>query len=236
MVTSNRVFVHFDKLCQFMVRELYDCKAKPLAWSVVMSHIHKIPQFQYRCDINQFIPIDVHGVECTAKAIKGAIDTISHLIAEAAPGIGVIAPEAKDRLSEVGDTAPVIIIRNTAPAAPAAPTPEPTKAGTRKGNKREWGYSNALFGGPNKAWYDFTEGNVVMKMAKKEFKDMKDFCFWRVEKSRPALPTNIEEVRKEYKRFKTPPIDLNAMQPAKAAEAPTYRKVNLTNAEDENEK
>ena len=119
------------------------------------------------------------------------------------------------------------IVRQSAPS-PAAPTdpaaPAPTK---KKRNKKEWAYANALFAGPDSAWYDFLEGNNVVKMAKKEFKDLDAFCEWRQEKKRTGLPTNIIEVRKEYERFKTPALDLTAMAPAKAPPAPIYRKINL---------
>jgi len=223
MVASDRVFVHFDKLCQFMVGQLYSCKADSLAWAVVMSHLHKLPQFQYRCDINQFIPLDIAGLEYTAKALKTSIDSISHLILQPAPGVIALSPQAKKSLAHVGETDPVIIIRTNHITTTEAPATAPK----RKGTKKEWGYANALFHGPNKAFYDFDAGNKVMKMAKKEFKDMKDFCLWREEKSRPALPTNMAEVRKEYERFKTPPINLDAMKPVDKPEKPVYRKVNL---------
>lgn len=236
MVTSNRVYVHFDKLCEFMIRELVDCKAKPLGWAIAMSHINKLPQYKYRSDINQFLPVDIKGIKLTPRSIRSALDAISHLLTEEAPGVCSLASEAKSQLAEYGESDPIIIVRTINTAAPAAPAPAPAAPVKKRRNKKEWGYANALFAGPDQSWFDFHIANDVVKLAKKEFKDMDAFCAWRVDKKRPGLKTTIIQVRMEYRIYAAPVVDLNEMKPAKAAEAPQYRTVNLTSKGTDNEK
>jgi len=221
MEKNELIFVHFDKLCDFMVRELYECKAEPLAWAICLGHIHRIPQFQFRCDINLFLRVDIKGLDLDSEALTNAINSIGHLIIEPSPGLSGVSTEAKARLSEIGDTPPVLIVRQASPAQAVTKAPKTPK------DKKDWHYANALFAGPEEAFYDFTEGNKVVKNARNTIKDFDSFCEWRADKKRPALKVNILEVRKEYERYLKPEIKLESMTPAAAAKEPQYRKVKL---------
>ena len=223
IATVDRVYIHFDKLYEFMIKHLVDCQANHFAWGIAMSHISKLPQYKYRCDISQPSTMDILGIKSTVEDLKPALDSISHLLHEQASGIVVITPGAITQLAELGESQPIVIVR-TSP-----PPPPPTKTKAKKPNKKDWGYANALFAGPNKKFYDFQIGNQVLKMAKKEFKDLDGFCAWRIEKKCPGLPIDFKDVKKDYEKYQTPPIDLAAMQPESAAPTPKYRKVELTN-------
>lgn len=218
MTDTKKTYVHFDKLCEFMIAELFRSNASPLAFAIGVSHCNKLPQYKYRVDISQPLLIDL-GLDVTDNAIEYAVRSIPNLINAMAPGIIRIAPEAIKQLSEASASESILIVNQIS---------SEKKPAKKRKNKKDWSYANALFAGPEKAFYDYAEGNQVINKLKKNIKDMEEFCDWRLAKNKPALPTIIEEVMREYDRYKAPPIDLNAMLPAKKKPEPVYRKVDLT--------
>ena len=218
---GDRIFVSYNELNRFVVDELFDCEAKPLSWTLAILHINKIPQHQGRCDLTEPMPIDFpkSAIGLPRALLVSAFEAISHIICEVSPGMAVVAPQAISKLVELTESRTTIIIRKTS---------DSKKPQKKKGARKDWQIANDLFKGPEDQFYDFSDGNKLVSEVKKKFKDLSDFCEWRVNKKRPALKLTMKEIEMEYERFKTPPVDLNTMKPAAKSETPAYRAVKLS--------
>lgn len=212
----ERVFVHYDKLHQFMIRELFATKADQLGWVVVMNHIILLPQYSYRSDLSQPLHISTHGVQFAPSDLEISIDSIPHIIERTPDGRIKIAPLAMKELSSF-DSNPIIIVRK-----PTTLTPFKTDK-----NKKDFEYANNLFAGPASNFYSFHEGNSILNEMLSRVSDMDEFCEWRLKKKRQAIPTSAAALKKEYEIFKAPEIDLSSMKAAPQAPAPSYRSIKL---------
>ena len=181
-------------------------EAKPLLWAISMGHIHGLPQQSGRAQVNLPMAINMGGHTPLQRAITTAINAKGSPLKKDGPGLVVIPPEVIQELVDLAPSAQIVYVESE---------PTKTKKHTPK-QKADWFFSDNLFAGFNQKFYRFDEGAKILGIVRGRIPDLSAFAEWREAGDRKPLAVNVGAVMAEYKVFKTPKVDVDSLEVAKA--------------------